>query len=181
MRRSIASLLIGLGAVVACGSSSSPGSAGPGDGGATPAPDGGGVCCPIASDPCFACGGPSGGWAASASQCSGNGPCDGWLGKGVDAHGCAVITTGAGATGAVCCGCPPASDGGHGGDGGDGGGADAPGDAAPACPASPPSIGSSCSSLLSCSYCDGGALCDCNAGAWECGGSTSCFAGGGGG
>jgi hypothetical protein len=62
-------------------------------------------------------------------------------------------------------------------------GADASGDedAALSCPDSPPPIGGSCTANLSCSYCDGGALCDCNAGAWECGGSTSCLPGGGGG
>jgi len=160
-------------AAAACGSS---GGTSPTDGGAalegsTPAPDGGGVCCPIASDPCSACGGPSGGWAQTASQCSStNGPCDGWIGKWTDAHGCAVIATGQNVPGAACCGCPPANDGGS-----------SDGDAASTCPGAPPPIGGSCTAGLSCSYCDGGALCDCNAGQWECGGSTSCLPGGGGG
>jgi hypothetical protein len=43
------------------------------------------------------------------------------------------------------------------------------------CPASPPPIGGSCSGGLSCSYCDGGALCDCNLGQWECGGAIGCI------
>jgi hypothetical protein len=175
IRHAMAFFLIGL-AAVACGGSEASSSPDAGDGGgspegAAPAPDGGGVCCPIASDPCSACAGPWGGWAASASQCNNEGPCDGWIGKGVDAHGCAVITTGQGAPGAVCCGCVPPND----------GGPDAQGDAGGSCPGAPPAIGSSCTTGLSCSYCDGGALCDCNAGQWECGGATSCLPGGGGG
>lgn len=81
------------------------------------------------------------------------------------------FTTGQGAAGAVCCGCPPSSDGGQ----------DAQGDVGGSCPGAPPAVGSSCTAGLSCSYCDGGALCDCNAGQWECGGATSCLPGGGGG
>ncbi len=45
------------------------------------------------------------------------------------------------------------------------------------CPADPPPVGGSCSGGLSCSYCDGGALCDCNQGQWECGGAISCMSG----
>lgn len=45
------------------------------------------------------------------------------------------------------------------------------------CPADPPPVGGSCRGGLSCSYCNGAALCDCNVGQWECGGSTSCMSG----
>jgi hypothetical protein len=76
-----------------------------GSGGATPA-KGGGVCCPAPQDPCGACGGATGGWAASASDCATNGPCDGNLAITTDSHGCAVVTGGDDLPGAVCCGCP---------------------------------------------------------------------------
>ena len=101
------SLLLSL-SLAACGGRAS--SEGTSDGGpeaeATPA-SGGGVCCPIVSDPCSACGSSlGGGWAASASACGAiGGPCDGKIGFGTDDHGCAVLATGDNVPGAACCGC----------------------------------------------------------------------------
>jgi len=74
---------------------------------ATPA-NGGGVCCPISSDPCNACGdGAGGGWAPDEAACTPNpnAACDGMLGIGKDSHGCSVILAGDSVPGASCCGC----------------------------------------------------------------------------
>jgi hypothetical protein len=83
-----------------------------GVGDATPV-EGGGVCCPVVSDPCSACGRVAlGGWAASAAGCMpGPGPCDGLIGILPDSHGCPAIVTGQGNP-LSCCGCAPGPDGG---------------------------------------------------------------------
>jgi hypothetical protein len=91
----------------ACSSTSSSADrdAGPGvasgEGGATVA-DGGGVCCPVANDVCS--GGPAGGWAPSAAQCTGLIGPDGYHSVETDSHGCTVIEQPGRRT--DCCGCP---------------------------------------------------------------------------
>jgi len=95
----------------ACGgrTDSSSADAGPDVAPATPA-SGGGVCCPISSDPCGACDdGAGGGWAPDLAACTPNpnAACDGMLGIGKDSHGCSVILAGDSVPGATCCGCAP--------------------------------------------------------------------------
>lgn len=80
-----------------------------GEGGATAA-DGGGVCCPITNDICS--GGPAGGWAASASQCTAMIGADGYYSETTDSHGCPLIEQPGAMT--HCCGCPPMGDSGAG-------------------------------------------------------------------
>jgi hypothetical protein len=76
--------------------------------------EGGGVCCPIVTDPCSACGNTAlGGWAASAAECMpAPGPCDGEIGVLPDSHGCPAIVTGGQGSPLACCGCGPGPDGG---------------------------------------------------------------------
>ncbi|HEX8793716.1 MAG TPA: hypothetical protein VF765_22390 [Polyangiaceae bacterium] len=99
----------------------------------------------------------SGGCGVNTCRCTGSGP---WQ-----------CYTGAGSCDAA------APDGSGEGGAGEAGLNDGPVSDGDTCPADPPPPGGSCSGGLSCSYCNGAALCDCNLGQWECGGSTSCMSG----
>lgn len=105
------SLVLVTALLLACGSSDSA-SEGPtsAEGGAPadvkPAPDGDGVCCPLAS-PCSP--GYRGGWASTADQCVFENSYDGKFDKLLDDHGCAYWRSNFSTGKDMCCGCviPP--------------------------------------------------------------------------
>jgi hypothetical protein len=68
-------------------------------------PDGLGVCCPMAFDPC-GCTDEHGGFAISSLECGGPATCDGRWARDTDSHGCPVWRDVTFGPATVCCGCP---------------------------------------------------------------------------